>query len=94
MTVDQARGQYQEDALVARLGVTCWRIEPAECNTCKRFLLAVDAASIALDTATARAISGSDTPGAGPTWSQRWRTRQQVRWSDALHRTLLKSVAY
>jgi hypothetical protein len=23
-----------------------------------------------------------------------WRTVQMIRWSDALHRTLLKSVAY
>jgi hypothetical protein len=82
MTVDQARGQYQEDALVARLGVTCWRIEPAECNTCKRFLLAVDAESIAYDLAVSEAHRTD------------WRTVQQIRWQDALHRMLLKSVAY
>jgi hypothetical protein len=82
MTVEDARSHYQEDALVARLGVTCWRIEPAECNTCKRFLLAVDAASIALDLAVSEAHRTD------------WRTRQAAIWADREHKALMKSVAW
>jgi hypothetical protein len=97
MTVEQARveyGHWGASVLIrtGRCGSDHTFGHP--CDHCGRSSRLMDAASIALDTATARAISGSDTPGSGPTWSQRWRTVQQIRWSDALHRTLLASVAY
>jgi hypothetical protein len=81
MSVEEARSKFR----IAQRLSNPRRHYPhdlAECGFCGWWNLHAEARALVLDNATAEAHRTD------------WRTVQQIRWQDALHRTLMAEVAW